>query len=397
MLEHNCGAGEDYELAAGEAHRWLTGPASAIWLDAGIDRVHGGFFDQISSQDGRNAVDFKRLRVTCRQIFVFATLDRFAVPGAREAMRHGLDFLFGPLAHEDGGYRRSVTLDGKALDDERDLYDLAFVLFALAAAFERTGDSRLEEAANELLGFLHRRMAHGPGGFVEAIPYRLPHRQNPHMHLLEACLAWIPHSRSAAFREFAIALIALFTSRFWQAEDSCLLEYFNADWSPVSDPARRIFEPGHHMEWVWLLGEARKLGLSVPNFDDALAARARRDGFSPETGLPFGEVRGDGTVADEVCRIWTVTEWLRVCLACPNVDAGGWREPFGHLKVFLDTPIKGLWREKCNARTYVFDQGAVPASSLYHIVSGLLPMLAPQFLTPNVNQDTSLGSLTSNV
>lgn len=391
MLEREDAMGTAYEIVAREAHGWLTGPAAAIWLDAGVDWVNGGYFDQLSFDDACNAADFKRLRVTCRQIFVFATLDRLGVAGARAAMEHGLHFLFDVLAHKDGGFRSKVGLLGEPLDDTRDLYDLAFVLFALAAAFERLGDMALVDAARKLLGFLQDQMAHPPGGFVEAIPYRLPRRQNPHMHLLEACLAWLPHSGSDVFREQAGAVLNLAADHFWRAEESCLLEYFDVDWSPIKDPSRQIFEPGHHMEWSWLLGEARAFELSVPDIDTALVARARKDGFSPETGLPFGEVRSDGVVVDESCRLWTVTEWLRVCLVRPQLGAGDWQEPLRHLKTFLDVPVKGLWRDRCNARTYAFDEMTVPASSLYHIVSGLLPLVSRYYSAPFAAQEAVSG------
>lgn len=194
-----------------------------------------------------------------------------------------------------------------------------------------------------------------------------------------------------AFREQADELIAMFGRHFWHEQRQCLFEYFDADWSPTSDPLRHIFEPGHHLEWVWLLGEARKLGLHAPDLDHALARRARH-GFATETGLPFGEVHADGAVADRQCRIWTITEWLRVGLERPDVPAGSWQDAFGHLKAFLNVPVEGLWHETCDARTYAFASGHVPASSLYHIVTGLLPLLTGQDKLVSANQYTAVGS-----
>lgn len=358
---------------AADLRHWLTGPAATLWLEAGVDRRGGGYYDQLSHGDAANACDFKRLRVTCRQIFVFAKLDELGVAGARDAMAHGLEFLFSALAHPDGGFRRSVTLDRRPLDDNRDLYDLAFVIFALAAAFARLGDTALQDRALSVLSFIRERMTHLAGGFAEALPPVLPRRQNPHMHLLEACLAW--NGRAGAFHDQAQELVDLLTARFWSGEHACIFEYFGEDLSPVAEPDRRIFEPGHHFEWIWLLDECRSAGLDVPDINEPLARRAVREGFAPGTGLPFAEVRADGTVQDTTCRIWMITEWLRVCATRDAALAGDWRTPLAHLWRFLDVPLAGLWREKCDAATYAFRAENVPASSLYHIVTGILPLI----------------------
>ena len=51
---------------------WLITQAAPLWLEHGVDRARGGYFDQLHHRDASNGCDFKRLRVTCRQIFVFA-------------------------------------------------------------------------------------------------------------------------------------------------------------------------------------------------------------------------------------------------------------------------------------------------------------------------------------
>lgn len=361
---------------------WLIGPAAAIWLDRGVDRGRGGYFDSLAMMDASNACDFKRLRVTCRQIFVFSQLDDLGVGGARSAMDHGVDFLFSRLRHDDGGFVRSVTLEGHALDDRRDLYDLAFTIFALAAAFERTRDSNLCNEALGVLSFIRDHLDHAAGGYLEGIPATLPRRQNPHMHLLEACLAWLPLSPAPAFREMAQDLLALLARCFWSAADLCLYEYFGQDWQAWPDRARKIFEPGHHFEWIWLLGECEQAGLAVPDLALALAHKAVQHGFSGR-GLPYAEVYPDGAVADANCRIWVITEWLRVCATRPAImqKAGGksvmeqMAAPLAQLGRFLDAPTLGLWYERCNADTGQFMDEPVPASSLYHIVTGIRPVI----------------------
>jgi mannose/cellobiose epimerase-like protein (N-acyl-D-glucosamine 2-epimerase family) len=354
---------------------WLVGPAAALWLDRGLDRKHGGYFDSLTIEGAENSSDFKRLRVTCRQIFVFSRLDMLGVTGAREAMLHGVDFLLSRLRHAGGGFIRSVTLKGQPLDERRDLYDLAFTIFALAAAHERTGNQTLCDEALAVLTFIRHRLAHGAGGYLEGLPATLPRRQNPHMHLLEACLAWLPLSGEPAFRDVAQGVLDLMAAHLWSPADQCLFEYFGEDWQLCADLSRRVFEPGHHFEWAWLLEECRAAGLITPDLAGPLARRAFHHGFS-SLGLPYAEVRPDGAVADRHCRIWVITEWLRaqVTHCAYNVPAAckaPGATPLDVLKRFLDVPTRGLWYERCDAVTGRFVNEAVPASSLYHIVTGV--------------------------
>lgn len=360
---------------------WLLGPAATLWLNRGLDLNCGGFFDQLTFEAASNACNFKRLRVCSRQIFSFSELARWGVPGATDAVIHGLDYLFGKLRHPAGGFIRSTQLDGAPLDTARDLYDHAFVLFALAAAYRLTGDAVLLDEGRTVLRLILEEMPHPNGGFVEALPARQPRRQNPHMHLLEACLAWVTQVREPVFASLAEDLIELCERRFYDSQRGLLYEFFEDDWSLPSDPERRLFEPGHHFEWIWLLGEARRLGVvSVDQFHIAhRLAESAKSGFG-SVGLPHGSLfmdsAGSAKPSSATCRIWVVTEWLRACLVEPQSGVGSAEPALAWLRRFIDVPIQGLWYEQCDAVTGQFATESVPASSLYHIVSALAPMMA---------------------
>lgn len=359
---------------------WLLGPAATLWLDRSLDRRSGGFFDQLSFEDAANACDFKRLRVCARQIFVFAELARSGVPDAKAAMAHGLDYLFTRLRHPAGGFIRSTRLDGSSLDETRDLYDHAFVVFALSSAYRLTGDTALLDEARGVLRLVAGEMSHPAGGFIEALPPARPRRQNPHMHLLEACLAWAAQVPDPQFTLLAQDLITLFERQFYHADSGILFEFFDDDWSLPSDPAGLQLEPGHHFEWIWLLGEAGRIGLASAGRREIacrLAATANR-GFG-SAGLPYGALRidpaGKAVASDTACRIWVVTEWLRACLVEPDNGVGSAGPALSWLQAFLDVPVKGLWHERCDADTGSFAVEPVKASSLYHIVSALTPIM----------------------
>lgn len=162
---------------AAEAKRWLY-DGMQVWLDHGVDWERGGYYDSLDFWTLENTVDYKRLRVLARQIYFFALGTKWRAPGAARALEHGIRFLFSSARHPDGGYASRFALDGRVIDGKRDLYDLAFVLFALAHAYNCLGDEYLVIEAERLSDFITGSMRHRSGGFVEAVPHALPRRQN---------------------------------------------------------------------------------------------------------------------------------------------------------------------------------------------------------------------------
>ena len=350
---------------------WWINDAGPLWLERGVDWRGPGYFDQLDFSDARNAADYKRVRVCARQIFVFSRLAEAGLTGANDAVGHGLACLFGPMRHPRGGFVQSIELSGRVLSDKRDLYDQAFVLFALAYAYRLTGDERLCEEALVLADLILREFRHPRRGFVEALPPLQPRRQNPHMHLLEACLAWVEQARPGPWSELANELVGLMREQFWSKVDRRLYEYFDDDLELDSSLAKQIFEPGHHFEWIHLLHEARRLGLVEPDASMLrdLAETALGHGIAPDSGIPFGAIARDNTVADPQCRVWQLCEWLRVAALYPQYGGHEVR-PAGLLIEMLDVPVAGLWRERRNAVNGVYGDEACPASSLYHIMTG---------------------------
>ena len=98
------------------------------------------------------------------------------------------------------------------------------------------------------------------GGFFEEFApgrteMKLPRRQNPHMHLLEALLALHVATGEKNWLRRAGALVDLFKRRFVDPQTGALIEFFAEDWSAAPGDEGRLREPGHQFEWVWLLFE----------------------------------------------------------------------------------------------------------------------------------------------
>ncbi len=366
--------------AAERGLRWLRDQAAPLWLERGLDRARGGYVEALDHERAENTADFRRLRVTVRQIYAFSAAVRLGVPDAREGLDHGLDFLLGPARHPDWGFANRFDLDGRITDECRDLYDLAFVCFALAHAYDVTRDPALRDEAEALLKDIRAHLRHPAGGFDEAAPPRQPRRQNPHMHLLEACLAWARLTPGGAFEAEAHALLRLFSERLFQAKTGALPEHFADDWSVLTSGGPVATEPGHHFEWVWLLHEAEEIGLSLDATDTAgaLYAFAHRYGVDAASGLPFGEVSDQGRVLSRPVRLWPAAEWTKaevVFSSAPGGSEARVEAAWSGVERFLNAAPPGLWREHWGPDEG-FLPGPSPASSLYHIAMAIEVMQA---------------------
>lgn len=355
---------------ADEAADWALRDALPLWLEHGLDRKRGGFFEALDPETLENTADFRRLRVVTRQIYVFSAGMRLGHRGARAGLDHGLEFLLNRARHSEGGFVNRFDLDGLVTDETRDLYDLAFVAFALAHAYDVTRDTALKDEAVALGRFINSEMRHPNGGFREALPDRGPRRQNPHMHLLEAALAWTELAPDTPYTEIARDLAALFRGKMFQAESGTLPEYFDDALLPLAGERGLVVEPGHHFEWIWLLHHADRLGV-LPRGEESgrLHSFAHERGIDPASGLPYGEVSPDGRILNATSRLWCVTEWLKAEAVTDGADRDARvRRCWSTIQKFLNASRRGLWHDRWDGKKQSFHPGSAPASSLYHII-----------------------------
>lgn len=347
---------------------WLVQDAFPLWSTAGADRLGGGYHDLLDLK-GRPVPGPKRARVQARQAFVFAAAPALGWDGPWEAaMRHGLDYLEQRHRRPDGLYRASVVLPVDRPDDSVDVYDQAFVLFALAAA-HRAGEADAQARAEALLGKLH---PHPLAGFRELSGEALKANQN--MHLFEAFMAWTQVGGGTVWRALADRQAELALTRLIGPETGALSEFFGPGWTPPEDPADRLVEPGHLFEWAWLLlrwsvvaGRAQDLRAAL-----RLIETAERSGVHHVRGVAVNGLDGALAPADLGARLWPQTERLKASLLAAQItgDDGCWaaaENAAATVLRYLETPTPGLWRDRMDASGAFVDEPS-PASSLYHIV-----------------------------
>ena len=353
-------------VAKSRVSNWLFKDALPLWADRGVS-ADGRFFEQLDF-DARPVTGLRRrTRVQARQVYVFCEAAALGWEAGRAVAQTGLDRMIDLCRRDDGLWISAADDEGAVVDATADLYDLAFVLFALAAAHRVLGDTRARPLALETLAAIQALMRAPHGGWHDALPPRLPRRQNPHMHMLEAMLAWQATAPDAAFETAARVSLALCRDHF--VIDGAIREYFTQVWAP--DPQLgHIIEPGHLEEWAWLLRQAKALGLDGGTAADALHRRAVKQGRTP-LGL-VREIDPSGGVIDGGRRLWAQTEAIRTALAFAEPDLG--ERVDAVFDTHLATRIRGLWTDSYDAEGRSSDQAA-PASSLYHLMTAFSELL----------------------
>ena len=348
------------------ASDWLFDHALPLWEARGVD-AGGRFFEQLDF-DARPVTGLpRRTRVQARQTYVFCEAAALGWEAGRPIAQAGLNALIATCRRDDGLWVTATDDAGAVMDAAPDLYDLAFVLFAQAAAHRVLGDRRARPLALETVAAIEALMTAPHGGWQDALPPRLPRRQNPHMHMLEALLAWQATAPDPAFAAAARMVLKLCRERF--VVHGAIREYFTADWTP--DPtAGHIVEPGHLEEWTWLLRQAAALDPDAADRAAALHDRALADGM--RNGFLIREVDPFGAPLDAGRRLWAQTEAVRTGLSFG--DAGALLLVDRILDTHLATTVPGLWIDSYDADGLSHDRAA-PASSLYHLMTAFSELL----------------------
>ncbi len=360
------------------ARHWLFERALPLWAERGVDRMHGGFHEALQP-DGSPVARPKRIRTMARQIYAFAMASRRGADGAMlEAVSAGIDFLVTRARTRNGGYCRLLSARGGVLDPAEDLYDQAFVLLALAHA-HAAGHADALRLGQDLLAFLDTQLAdpHAGGYREQAGRHGPPRRSNPHMHLLEAFLAWHELTGDAACLGRCRDIAGLLRRHYFDAGRWSLGEWFGADWQLAPGPAGRWTEPGHYFEWASLLIEYARPANEpeIGPLARRLYASAAAFGVDRATGLAYCAVSRDGAALDRTSRSWAQTEAVKAAIALdgaggldlqPEIEARMRRLFRWH----IDPAPPGLWIDWLDAAGRPLSAD-VPASILYHLVAAI--------------------------
>ena len=379
-MNHSTHTNVEY-LAQRLLQRWVP-----KWYEAFPDPATGGFYERLAKGFKPRMVGNRRLLTQCRQLAIYshAYIQRPDIfkPALTAHFEVMLEKYFVP---ETGGWRFSLGDDGLPADNTYDLYSLTFVIFSLSHYYRATKDDRAKEHAAAMLQFIERNFKlPGKPGYAEAIdenlkPILRQRRQNPHMHLLEACLfaeeTWPDQSD---YRAMSDHLVELFQQYFYIPDRNMLCEFFTEDLRPDPGIGHRV-EPGHYFEWVWLLKKHAALRNDLTHHDEVclrLLTWANKYGWDKVYGGIFDVLTPEGVVLTDTKRIWPFAEALKANALM--IDAAGDRDEIKSrmkdmVNVFRESYMqeRGFWVEWLN-RDLSPATDYMPGTTPYHVYFGIM-------------------------
>jgi mannose-6-phosphate isomerase len=373
---------------------WFLDHALSFWDEHGVDRRSGGYFESIACrgpQAEREATgDVRRGRVVARQIYAFDVGQRLGWrSSAPSPVDHGCEYLFSRLHRGDGLFHTSVDASTFEPRAPFSLYEQAFYLFALARLNGAAGRGHpVAATAARCLERLRTSAGRRAGGFEESDPPSLPLKSNPHMHLLEAALAWIDvadGARQQPWIALAAEIVGLCLTHFRDPATGVIHEYFDYEWAAAGEHGQ-VWEPGHQFEWAWLLMRwADSPHSSAPErvacarAADELMQVGERWGVDPLRGIAMNEMWDDMSAKDAAAKLWPQTERVKAwCAMLDRARTPAEADRAGRQIVlaaqgmakYLRTDVQGLWHEVCFPDGS-FTAGPSRASSFYHLVGAI--------------------------
>lgn len=357
---------------ANDCVNWLCNVAAPLWANQYNDRT--GLFPERMSLGGEVDAAYFRTFVQARHVFSYCAIGALGWSGPwADMVGRTVDTLLSHARRTDGFFVHRLDATAAQLDARADLYDQAFVLFALGTAGGALERKDCFDAAESLLDIIEQSWSHPAGGFREGeIADPRLRRQNPHMHLFEAAQALSRASGRQRFADLAHTIAELAANHFIDPTSGALLEYFDEDLNPAPGIEGRIAEPGHCFEWAWLFENLNAAGWSRGvEVSDRLVHFARRTGIDASRGVAINEVLTDGTIHDDKARLWPQTERIKAAIARfvrnrDKFEAAEASAAIEGLQQYYDVPLAGLWRDKLRHDGSWVDELA-PGSSLYHI------------------------------
>ncbi|RYZ96896.1 MAG: mannose-6-phosphate isomerase [Moraxellaceae bacterium] len=362
---------------------WLTQQALPRYRSqALIPHLPNGMwatYEALKADGAPNQALNLRVRVQARQIFVYCRAQKMGWADNVEPMVRGMaEFIghYGVTQCRSDGYVHLLKPDLNIADSKKDLYDHAFFTLAYAAIYDTFADKAAHRKARRIIQWVDEEWTHPNGGWQEgdySAPWR---RQNPHMHWLETFLFLYEATGKLEWAERARRAFGLFEQYFYAPQSQVLLEFFNEDWSVAPGAIGEAVEPGHMLEWVWLLRWYERLfNEDTSTYANALWHKALAIGLDAE-GLVYDQVTADGRVTEATKRLWPMTELIKAGVSQARAGVAGAEavaaKALADLKrYYLNTPVPGVYLDKLGAANEVVDDGA-PASTLYHLIGAAI-------------------------
>ncbi|MCE2574442.1 AGE family epimerase/isomerase [Komagataeibacter sp. FNDCR2] len=368
---------------------WLSERALPLWSGIGFDAGRRLFHERLTFDHKPIHLPALRLMVQARQVSTYcrAQLDGFGATADQAlACLHEVQNRYWH-ADDAAGWIFSLGPDGRPANRQRDLYAHAFILFAYGWAYRVSGDLAYLKVARETALEIDQIFLTDREGYLDTVPPAdTIHRQNPHMHLLEAYLVLFDVSGDSVYLDYARRLVTLALEHFILPGTGMLLEFLDNAWKPLQAAGHNRVEPGHLLEWSWLFCEFARLAPNAPNIGairlacTRMAETALTYGVIPETLMVCDAITEHGKRLEDSTRIWPQTECIRTLAlrarqGDPQADSLIARQSRHFFHKYAPARLSGGWIDRLDVHGVPLSDH-MPASSLYHIYGGATAILS---------------------
>lgn len=238
-----------------------------FWMNHAVDQQKGGFLGALNHQNIPDLAAPKGIVLNARILWTFSAVyqwkpDTQYIMLAERAfdylMEYGLDKKF-------GGVFWKLLPDGNVLDDRKQIYAHAFVIYGLSEFYEATKNKKALDAAISLFYLIEEKSYDVKyGGYFEAFTRnwsaiedaRLSEKDrnekktmNTHLHIIEAYANLYKVWPNRILKSKIIHLLQLFKQYFIDAQSFHLNLFFTENWQLKRD----VISYGHDIEAAWLL------------------------------------------------------------------------------------------------------------------------------------------------
>ncbi len=247
----------------------LKGNILSFWSEKMVDDMNGGFYGRIDGNDILDAEANKGIILNARILWAFSAAfqeyqDPIYLNNAKRAYHYIADHF---IDHDNGGVYWMVDFMGMPADTKKQIYALAFVIYAFAEYYKITRQQSVLDASIELFELVEKYSFDKDNhGYLEAFDQnwnllddlRLSEKENndaktmnTHLHILEAYTNLYRVWSDETLKRQLELLILLFLEKFI-SESGHFHLFFNENWQLKSTK----FSFGHDIEGAWLLHEA---------------------------------------------------------------------------------------------------------------------------------------------
>ena len=276
----------------------------AFWMTAAVDEQHGGFFGSVNNENIPHRDAAKGSVLHSRILWAFSAALEIA-PGKNYASMATRAYAYlceNFIDRRHGGVYWTVTAKGEPLETKKQVYAIAFALYACSEYYRTHNDEKAKDTSLALYDTLIDRCYDKiNGGFWEGFSINwkeLPDQRlsskdanerksmNTNLHVLEAFANLYSVWPDASLKKHIVELLDIFKTKIIGEKSHHLSLFFNDEWMVKPD----VISYGHDIEASWLLLDAamiindRKLIEEYKNIS-LLLADAAIEGISGDGGL----------------------------------------------------------------------------------------------------------------